>query len=107
MTFPLIFAVIATYAGLWKIFEKANRPGWAVLVPFYNALLVLRMIDRPHWWLILLFVPGVNLVIAVLVLLELAERFGKGMAYGAGLALLPFVFLPMLGYGEARFHAVE
>ncbi len=103
----LIVAAGATYVGGWKMFEKADMPGWGILVPFYNVVLVLRMIGRPGWWLILLIIPGPNLIVAVLMDLEIAERFGKGMAFGMGLFFLPFVFLPILGYGDPRYRPVE
>ena len=31
----LAFAVLAIVA-MWKIFEKAGKPGWAAIIPFYN-----------------------------------------------------------------------
>ena len=50
----LYFAfVIAVVAAFWRVFTKAGEPGWAVLVPFYNIIVLLKIIGRPWWWLVL------------------------------------------------------
>ena len=100
----IFFAVVATYAGYWNVFTKAGIPGWKCLIPIYNAILMLRLVDRPDWWLFLLLIPLVNIVFGVVIQLELAERFGKSMGFGAGLALLPFIFYPILGFGPAIYY---
>jgi hypothetical protein len=94
---------VASLAGLWGVFAKAGRPGWAALIPFYNTAVLLDIAGKPVWWLILYQVPIVSLVIHILVMVELAKAFGKTPAYAAGLVLLPFVFLPWLGFGDARY----
>jgi hypothetical protein len=98
------YAIIATAAGAYRIYEKAGFPGWSALVPFYSAVVFLRLVGRPAWWVWLLIVPGVNLVIGVIARIDLADRFDRGPAFGVGLILLPFVFFPMLGFGPARYH---
>jgi len=98
----LIFAILMI-AALWKIFTKANQPGWASIIPVYNTYILLNIVGRPWWWLLLLFIPLVNLVIGVLVMMDLAESFGKGTGFAVGLILLPPVFLLMLGFGSDRY----
>ncbi len=100
----LVLALAAlAIAGGWKTFEKAGLPGWGVLVPFYNMYLSLRLAGRPGWWLVLLLIPVLNVVISVVVSLDIARRFGEGIGFGICLLLLPFVFYPVLGFGDARF----
>ena len=94
---------IPTAAGAWRVFEKAGLPGWAVLLPVCNRMLILRLVGRPWWWLLLLLIPAVNLVIGGLMCLELAERFGKDPWFALGLVCLFLVFWPILGYGDARY----
>jgi hypothetical protein len=98
----MIFAILMI-AGMWKVFVKANKPGWAAIIPFYNIYIMLEIIGRPSWWLILYFIPVVNVVVGWLVLLELASSFGKGMGFGIGMILLPFVFILLLGFGDAQY----
>jgi hypothetical protein len=103
---PLIIALVVSIvliAGFWKIFEKAGKPGWAAIVPIYNQIVLLEIIDKPLWWFVLLCIPCVNIVFSILVFLELANKFGKSGGFAAGLILLPVVFVPMLGFGSARY----
>jgi hypothetical protein len=37
------------------------------------------------------------------VAIALAEKFGKGAGFGIGLAFLPFIFYPILGFGSATY----
>ena len=105
----LLFTVInlalvaAVLAGIWKVFVKAGKPGWGCLVPIYNIILLLEMAGKPMWWIVLLLIPLVGLIVAVLVNIEIAKKFGKSTGFGVGLALLPFIFYPMLGFGSARY----
>ena len=105
-TIPLLIAFVITIfmiAAFWKVFSKAGEPGWAALVPFYNAIVWLKISGKPLWWLILLFIPVANFIVAILASLGLAERFGKSGGFGIGLAFLPFIFFPILGFGSATY----
>lgn len=96
----IIFVIIA---GIWKTFAKAGKPGWAAIVPIYNVIVMLQIAGKPLWWVILFFIPVVNLVIAILASIAIAEKFGKGGGFGVGLALLGFIFYPILGFGSAQY----
>jgi hypothetical protein len=99
----LILAIPA-YIGMWKIFVKAGEPGWAGIIPFYNYFVWLRIVGRPAWWiLIIILVPLVNLVFLIIIGVDMAKSFGKGTAYGIGIALLGFIFLPILGFSDAEY----
>jgi hypothetical protein len=99
--------VVLIAAAMWKVFEKAGKPGWACLVPIYNCYVLCRIAGKPGWWLVLLLIPLVNLVIVILIYHEISKAFG----YGAGMTLmmffLPFVAYPVLGFGEASYSAPE
>ncbi len=95
--------MVIVIAGMWKVFTKAGEPGWAAIVPIYNGIVMLKMCGKPLWWIILFFIPIVNLVAAILVCIALAERFGKGVGFAIGLVLLPFIFIPILGFGDATY----
>lgn len=95
----LIFMV----AAIWRIFEKAGHPGWAAIIPIYNTYIMLLVAGKPGWWLLLMLVPFVNIVIEIIVLVGLAEKFGKSAGYVLGLLFLPFIFFPMLAFGSAEY----
>lgn len=104
---PLIIVylviLVVMIVAMWKIFTKAGQPGWAAIVPFYNFYVMLKIVGRPGWWLVLLFIPLVNLVIAIIVAVDLAKSFGKGGGFAVLLILLPFIGYPILGFGSDRY----
>jgi hypothetical protein len=71
--------------------------------PIYNYYVILKIVGRPGWWLILYFIPIVNLIITIIVMLDLAKSYGKTIGFAVGLILLPFIFIPILGFGEASY----
>ena len=99
--------IVAIIAGFWKVFTKAGKPGWAAIVPIYNAIVLLEIAGKPLWWVILFFIPIVNIVVAVLVGIAVAKSFGKSDAFGIGLGLLGFIFFPILGFGDAQYQGAK
>ena len=97
-----LLVIVVAIAGLWKVLEKADQPGWSCLIPIYNIYVMLKVAGRPGWWLILIIIPLVNLIFIVIPF-DIANKFGKGIGYGFGLLFLPFVFYPILGFGSARY----
>ena len=77
----LVVAVLAII-GMWKVFTKAGKPGWAAIIPFYNLYILLKVAGRPGWWLLLFFVPFLNIVILILVNMDIARAFGKSASCG-------------------------
>jgi len=101
--FLYVIVVVLLIAGFWMLFTKANQPGWAALIPFYNLYILLKVVGRPGWWLVLYFIPIVNVVILIIVDLDAAKSFGKGVGFGIGLIFLPYIFYPILGFGSATY----
>ena len=96
--------VILMIAAMWKVFSKAGKPGWAAIIPIYNVIVLLDVAGKPWWWILLCLIPIVNIVIAILVYVALAQAFGKGAGFAVGLIFLPVIFLPILGFGSAQYH---
>lgn len=97
-------AIIAvSIAGMWKMFEKAGEPGWTALIPVYNTYVMIKVSKNPWWFLLLYFIPIIALYPAIKVPWDLAKVFGKGGGYGLGMIFLPFVFMPLLGFGDAEY----
>jgi ABC-type sulfate transport system permease subunit len=95
--------LVFIFASLWKVFTKAGQPGWAVFIPIYNAYVLLKIAGKPGWWLILFFIPIVNIIVGILVAIAVSENFGKGIGFAIGLMFLPFIFYPILGFGDAQY----
>jgi hypothetical protein len=100
-----IAVILLWIVGGWKMFQKADQPGWGVLIPFYNLYLMIIIAGRPGWWFFLAFIPVVNLVINFIIMKDIAERFGKDIGFAIGLFFLPFIFIPILGFGSAEYRA--
>jgi len=97
--------IILMIVGMWKVFTKAGQPGWASIIPIYNVYILLLIVDKPWWWLILMLIPIVNIVMWIIVSLALAQKFGQGTGFAIGLILLPFIFIPILGFSDMKYAA--
>lgn len=76
LIFFLVVQVIH-FAGTWKLYERAGRKAWEAAVPIYNAVVLMKIINRPWWWTILLFIPVVNLIMFPVVWVETIRSFGR------------------------------
>jgi hypothetical protein len=98
-----LVVLILVLAGIWKSFAKAGQPGWASIIPIYNLVVLLQIAGKPIWWILLMLIPIVNLIVAIMVMVAVAQKFGKGAGFGLGLAFLGFIFWPILGFGDATY----
>ncbi len=98
-----LVVLVVLLASLWKLFTKAGRPGWAAIVPIYNAIVQLQIVGRPVWWIVLMLIPLVNIVVAIIVTHDLSKSFGRGVGTTLLLLLLPFIGYPMLAFGSAKY----
>lgn len=113
LIFVYIVILVLVVIGLWKIFEKAGKPGWAAIVPFYNVYILLEIVGRPTWWIFVFIgslIPFVNIfagiatfVMFIILCLDLAKSFGKSTGFAVGMILLSFVFFPLLGFSDAQY----
>ena len=97
--------ILLIVASMWKVFSKAGQPGWAAIIPIYNIYVMCKVAGRPGWWLLLMLIPFVNLIVAIILNVDIAKRFGKGIGFAIGMILLPFIFWPILGFGSARYQS--
>ena len=112
LTWYLVVWFVVTVPGVllgWLgVFPKAGRSRWAALVPLYNIyVLVVGVARLSVLWYVLVWVPVVQIIAAILVNVEVAKRFGRSEAFGLGLALLGFIFYPILGFGPDRYQEGE
>lgn len=91
LIFLLIIQVIHGL-GTWKLYVKAGRQAWEAFVPVYNAVILMKIISRPWWWVILMFLPIVNLIMIPAVWVETARSFGKDSKLDALLCIITLGF---------------
>jgi len=89
--FILIIQVIH-FLGTYKLYQRAGRKAWEAIVPFYNAVVLMKIINRPTWWLILLLIPIVNLLMFPVIWVETARSFGHNSTKDTWIAILSLGF---------------
>src|SRR4051794_2519099 len=95
--------VVLMVVSAWKLFDKAGQPGWASLIPIYNTIVMLRITGHSGWWILGMMVPFLNFFVLIRLVFNLASVFGHGIGFGFGLLLLPFIFFPILAFGDSRY----
>jgi len=98
----MVICVLMVVA-MWRVFTKAGQPGWGCLIPFYNVYLMLKIAGKPGWWLVFFFIPVINLVVQIVMMIDIARNFGRGGWFAAGLIFLPIIFFPILAFGESVY----
>ena len=94
--------------GTWKLYKIAGRKAWEAFIPVYNAVVLMKMINRPWWWTILLFIPIVNLIMFPVVWVETARSFGKHTKLDTWLTILTLGFyLYYINYTQDVQHISE
>ena len=89
--FFLVIQVIH-FAGTWKLYQRANREAWEAAVPIYNAVILMKIINRPKWWVILLFIPVINQLMFPILWMETARSFGFNKRKDTAFVLLTLGF---------------
>ena len=126
----LVAVLVAVVASYWNIFLKAGRKGWECLIPGWNAAILMKIVGRPWWWAFgfvpapvalwiarmqvydtgykawwLLALPGLFVTgwVHYKVSRDLAKSFGRSRRFALRLALLPFIYVPWLGFGYSEY----
>jgi hypothetical protein len=106
----LLAGYVVVLIGMWKVFTKAGQRGWAVLIPFYNIIVLLRVAGLPWYWVFAVFLPIIPIlgvlaymVLAVMCLHRISTRFGQGVGFTIGLTLLSPIFFLILGFGSSKY----
>ena len=76
------------FMGTWKLYKAAGYKSWQAVVPIYNAIILMKIIKRPRWWVVLLFVPTINLILFGVIWVETMRSFGKNTIKDTALVLL-------------------
>lgn len=89
---------------MWKLYAKAGKPGWASLVPIYNIIVLLEIVELPMWYIALFLVPFANIYAMFKIYIELAHKFGKSTGFGVAMVFFSVICLPMLAFGNAQYN---
>lgn len=101
--------MIATLLGiidlvaLWVLFRKIGREGWEGIIPFYNIYVLFQEFYGNGWKILLLLIPLYNVYLLIMLNIKIAKAFGQSSGFGVGLALLFFIFYPVLAFGDYTY----
>ena len=106
----IFFLVVQVIHGLgtWKLYVKSGYNSELAFIPVYNAVILMKIINRPTWWVILLFLPIINLLIFPVIWVETARSFGKNTTLDtiAAVASLGF-FIYLINYSSKSEYISE
>ncbi len=103
---PLILGlVVAVFLIIcqWKIFVKAGKPGWAAIVPIYNAYVLFEVLYGKGVKFLLMLVPLLNIVIGIAAAIRLAHVFGKSTGFGILNLFFSIICTPIIAFGDAEY----
>jgi len=93
----LILMWLGIRIGLGLFFKKADYKFWQAFIPIYSTLIWLKLIKKPKWWLILTFIPVVNIVVGIGMIVDLMNSFGRRNVVEHVLgSILGYIFLPYI-----------
>ena len=95
------------FLGTWKLYVKAGRKAWEAAVPIYNGIVLMQIINRPKWWIILLFIPIVNLLMFPVIWIETIRTFGFYKKLDSLLAIVTLgLYIFYINYAtDAKYNA--
>ncbi|MBL6646976.1 MAG: signal peptidase I [Flavobacteriaceae bacterium] len=65
------------FFGTWKLYKRSGHAAWKAAIPIYNAIILMKIINRPAWWVVLLFLPIINLIMFPVIWVETLRSFGR------------------------------
>ena len=98
----IVMTVVLIVAN-WKIFTKAGKPGWAILIPIYNIIVMMQIIKKPLWWVIMLFIPLVNVVFCILIAYNMVLKFGQPGWHVVLALFIGIIYYPYLAFSKAEY----
>ncbi len=103
LLFILLIQVVH-FLGTWKLYIKAGRQAWEAAVPVYNAIILMKIINRPTWWTVLLFIPVINLIMFPVIWIETLRSFGKNSTKDTVLGIVTFgLYIFVINYSDSQY----
>jgi len=101
--FVVILFLIIPIISYWKIFEKAGEPGWHILIPIYNLVVFMKIVNKPWYWALLCLIPYFGIIWLIWSINLMVKKFGKTSSFTLGIIFLAPLFLPILAFGNSEF----
>lgn len=88
---------------MWKIFTKAGKEGWKSIIPIYNIIVLLEIVELPIWYIFLYIIPFINIYALFKTYIELAHKFGKSTGFGVLMVFFSIVCFPILAFDSSTY----
>ena len=88
----ILLVQVIHFLGTWKLYVKAGRKAWEAAIPIYNGIVLMQIINRPKWWVLLLFIPIINLLMFPVVWVETIRSFGQNKLWQTWAVILTLGF---------------
>ena len=103
-----LFIQIVHFLGTWKLYIAAGRKAWEAAIPVYNAIVLMKIIGRPTWWTLLLFIPIINLIMFPVIWIETLRSFGKKTNLDTFLGIATFgLYIYYVNYKEKLTYVTD
>jgi len=99
---------VVHFLGTWKLYQRAGRKAWEAAIPVYNAVVLMKIINRPWWWVALMFIPIVNLIIIPVIWVETIRSFGRNSTIDTVAVILTLgLYIYYVNYGTSNAYIVD
>jgi len=99
---------VVHFLGTWKLYQRAGRKAWEAAIPVYNAVVLMKIINRPWWWVVLMFIPIVNLIIIPVIWVETIRSFGRNSTIDTVAVILTLgLYIYYINYGTSNAYIVD
>ena len=98
--FVIVGIAAVCIIGMWKVFTKAGKLGWASIVPIYNVMVMAEISGKPNWWGLLCLIPFVGWIFLIIITAGVAKNFGQGI--GMTILMIFGIGWLILGFGSAQ-----
>ena len=96
------------FVGTWKLYVAAGKKAWQAAIPIYNALVLMEILRRPKWWVILLFIPVINLMMFPVVWVETLRSFGKDRTIDSMLGIVSLgLYIMVVNYNPSTTYVAD
>lgn len=105
MLIPTLIIGIISLVGLWRMFQKADKPGWLALIPIVNTYVLYEIIFDDGFAFLRLLIPFYNIYWSIKTMIGLAKAYGKDPIFAVGLVICAPVFYCVLGFDPNTYYA--
>lgn len=91
--------------SFWKIFEKAWKPGWAAIIPFYNIYVLYEIVWWNGWNVLWYLIPPVWAIMTIIAYFKLSVKFGKSAWYWLFILFFSIIALPIMAFDNSKYNS--